>query len=100
MPLVSLGTKTMSSDVVRHILKPFKILRSSCGGGGGSEGDQGGWKVSSGKTTNRKIRSKLKFENNLDLDSFIRFIPNLPFSSYVYDRVKEEEEKKVINCCR
>jgi len=23
-----------------------------------------------------------------------RFIPNLPFSSYVYDRVKEEEEKK------
>merc|ERR1712045_241342 len=23
-----------------------------------------------------------------------KFIPNLPFSSYVYDRVKEEEEKK------
>ena len=28
-------------------LKPFKIFRSSCGRGGGSEGDKGGWKVSS-----------------------------------------------------
>ena len=31
------------------------------------------------------------------LHIFLRFIPNLPFSSYVYDRVKEEEEKKVNN---
>ena len=33
----------------------------------------------------------------LSLHIFLRFIPNLPFSSYVYDRVKEEEEKKVNN---
>ena len=49
-----------------YIFKPFKIFRSSCGGGGGSEGDQGGWKVSSGKTTNLQICSKHNFENNLD----------------------------------
>ena len=64
------------------ILPPTAHPRACGGGGWRGEGDQGGGKVTHHCPTCPPCPSS-------------RFVPNPPFSPYVYDRVKEEEDKKV-----